>query len=318
MTRRPAAEGRRTATTEELPPPLRDQGALDDWLAHLAFERRLAERTLAAYGGDLTRHLRWLEARGRGLSEVRPGELEAWLTALFEAKYRATSRARHVAALKSFYAWAARRNLIPADPAEPLAGPRTGRRLPRVLTVEEARRLMQAPRGDEPLAVRDRAMLETMYGLGLRVSELVDLPLERLDLEAGLVRILGKGSRERLVPLGGCAARALAEWLERGRPTLTRGRGGHSRVFVNARGGPLTRMGFWKILRAHARAAGLAAGLHPHALRHSFATHLLEGGADLRVVQELLGHASITTTQIYTEVDRDYLREVHRTFHPRA
>lgn len=305
-------------TIDGEPPVPASPGALDDWLAHLAFERRLSARTLAAYGGDLRRHLVWLESRKRRIEQVRPGDLEAWLTALYESKYRATSRARQVAALKSFYAWAARRGLTSLDPAEPLAAPRTGRRLPRVLTVEEARRLMEAPRGGEALALRDRAMLEVMYGLGLRVSELVELPLERVDLEAGLIRVLGKGSRERLLPLGGHAARALKTWLTDGRPALTKGRSMHSRVFLNARGGPLTRMGFWKILRGHARTARMPAGLHPHSLRHSFATHMLEGGADLRVVQELLGHASITTTQIYTEVDRDYLREVHRTFHPRA
>jgi integrase/recombinase XerD len=292
--------------------------ALDAWLAHLAFERRLSPNSVAAYSGDLRHHLAWLASRKLPLDQVRAGHLETYLTSLYQSRYRATSRARHVAAVKGFYRHAARTGLLGADPAEALAAPRVGRPLPRVLSVEEARRLVEAPEGDGALAIRDRAMLELMYGAGLRVSELVEVTLDRLDMEAGILRVAGKGGRERLLPVGGAARRALAAWIDDGRPRLVRGRRPTSRLFVNARGGPLSRMGFWKVLRGHAGRAGLAAGIHPHALRHSFATHLLEGGADLRVVQELLGHASITTTQIYTEVDRDFLQEVHRSFHPRA
>jgi integrase/recombinase XerD len=311
---------RTRAGADEAPPdPIAAYRAtLDAWLGHLAFERRLAPRSLAAYEGDLTAHLEWLAGRGAALPAVRPGDLEAWLTALYAARYRATSRARRVAALRSFYAWATRAGHLAADPADGLASPRLPRRLPRVLSVEEARRLVTAPTGSDPIALRDRAMLELLYGLGLRVSELLELPLERVDLESGIVRVLGKGSKERILPLGGAAARAVSAWLADGRPGLVHRRTPVSTLFVNARGGSLSRMGFWKILRAHGVAAGIARDLHPHTLRHSFATHMLEGGADLRVVQELLGHASITTTQIYTEVDRDYLREVHRSFHPRA
>jgi integrase/recombinase XerD len=317
MTRRPRATD--PAAAPARPDPIAAyRPALDAWLGHLAFERRLAPRTLAAYEGDVTAHLDWLAGRKTALGAVRPGDLEAWLTALYAARYRATSRARRVAALRSFYAWAARAGHLASDPADGLASPRLPRRLPRVLTVEEAKRLVTAPEGNDPIALRDRAMLELLYGLGLRVSELLELPLERVDLESGIVRILGKGSKERILPLGGAAARAVAAWLDGGRPALVRGRKPVSTLFVNARGGALSRMGFWKILRAHGTAAGVTHDLHPHTLRHSFATHMLEGGADLRVVQELLGHASITTTQIYTEVDRDYLREVHRSFHPRA
>lgn len=310
--------GRTTPVAEDVDPIAAYRGTLDAWLGHLAFERRLAARSLSAYEGDVTAHLEWLAGRKTALSAVRPGDLESWLTALYAARYRATSRARRVAALRSFYEWAARAGHIAADPADGLASPRLPRRLPRVLTVEEARRLVTAPQGDTPTALRDRAMLELLYGLGLRVSELLELPLERVDLESGIVRILGKGSKERILPLGGAAARAIAAWRADGRPELVRGKKPVSTLFVNARGGSLSRMGFWKILRAHGEAAGVTHDLHPHTLRHSFATHMLEGGADLRVVQELLGHASITTTQIYTEVDREYLREVHRSFHPRA
>jgi len=185
------------------------------------------------------------------------------------------------------------------------------------VSVADMELLLAQPEGQGALALRDRALLELAYACGLRVSELVGLERANVDLTGRLLTVTGKGDKQRLVPFGRCAAAALDEWLERGRPQLT-ARVRHDRVFCNARGGPLGRMGWWKILGGHARRAGLAAHVHPHALRHSFATHLLEGGADLRVVQELLGHASITTTAIYTHLDRGYLREVHRQFHPRA
>ncbi len=305
--------------SEEAAPDLsRYDGPFDGWLAHIEFERRLAPNSVSAYRGDLRLHLGWLAAQDLDLAAVRPGHLETYITSLFSARFRATSRARHGAALRSFYGWCARTGAIAADPAEAIAAPRTGRPLPRVLTVEEARRLVEAPAGGEPAALRDRAMLESMYGLGLRVSELLGADIDRLDLDSGILRVLGKGSRERILPVGGAAAAALRTWIDGGRPAVVRGRPPVSRIFVNLRGGPLSRMGFWKILKGHADRIGLGRGLHPHTLRHSFATHLLEGGADLRVVQELLGHASITTTQIYTEMDRDFLHEVHRSFHPRA
>jgi integrase/recombinase XerD len=193
---------------------------------------------------------------------------------------------------------------------------RRERKLPHALAIEDIERLLAQPQGDEALPLRDRALFELAYASGLRVSELVGLSRDRLDLRGQAVSVAGKGNKERSVPFGRAARRALSEYLERARPVLC-ARSRHDAVFVNARGGPLSRMGFWKILHGHARAAGIATRVHPHALRHSFATHLLAGGADLRVVQELLGHASISTTAIYTHLDRGYLREVHRTFHPR-
>jgi len=316
-----ATTARNTAPAgPDAPDPIKGyRPALDSWLAHLAFERRLATRSVAAYGTDLEGHFNWLTDQGRQLAQIRTGDLEAWLTSLYEAGYRASSRARRVAALRSFYSFALRERLVQRDPAESLPGPRQGRRLPRVLTVEEAGRLVMAPAGETPAALRDRAMLELMYGLGLRVSELLELTLDRLDLESLMVRVVGKGSRERVLPLGGAAATSITTWLTNGRPAMLRkGKPAPATIFVNQRGGRLSRMGFWKILKGHALAVNVERDLHPHTLRHSFATHMLEGGADLRVVQELLGHASITTTQIYTQVDRDYLREVHRSFHPRA
>jgi integrase/recombinase XerD len=195
--------------------------------------------------------------------------------------------------------------------------PRPTRTLPHALGVEDARRLVETPAGDEPRDLRDRAILELMYGSGLRVSEVLALTPEGLRLKEEAVRVVGKGDKERAVPLTGAAVDAIRRYQADGRPALTRKRDGGT-LFVNLRGGRLSRMGLWQILRRHAVAAGLGDGFHPHMLRHSFATHLLEGGADLRVIQELLGHASVTTTQIYTQVDRGFLKEVHRRFHPRA
>ena len=308
----------RTVAAEADPIAPAARGALDAWLAHIAFERRLAANSVSAYEADMRRHLTWLAGAGIPVDAVRPGHLEAYVNTLFDAEYKATSRARHIAALKSFYRHAARNGVLAADPAEATGVPRTGRRLPHAISIDEARRLMETPEGATPVAYRDRGILELMYGAGLRVSELLDLTLDRVDLESGIVRVVGKGSRERLLPLAGAARRSVDLWLSEGRPRLVKPRRPASQLFVNARGGRLSRMGLWKILRGHAVRAGLAETFHPHTLRHSFATHLLLGGADLRVVQELLGHASITTTQIYTEVDRDFLHEVHRSFHPRA
>jgi integrase/recombinase XerD len=191
--------------------------------------------------------------------------------------------------------------------------------LPAPLTLDEITRIIAQPEGEGALALRDRALLELGYASGLRVSELCGLTRSHVDLQEGAVTVIGKGDKQRIVPFGRAAASALTEYLERGRPQIAqRARAPrHDQVFLNAQGGPLGRMGFWKILRGHARRAGIERRVHPHALRHTFATHLLEGGADLRVVQELLGHASVTTTVIYTHLDRAYLREVHRTFHPR-
>jgi integrase/recombinase XerD len=228
--------------------------------------------------------------------------------------------ARRRSTLRGFHAFLARVGHRLDDPVALLPPPRRGRRLPHALTTDEIEALLAQPEGDSPLALRDRAMLELAYASGLRVSELCGLAAGDLDLAARVLTVTGKGDKQRVVPFGRAALRALRDWLERGRPPLAararRGRAGA--LFLNARGGPLGRMGWWKILRGHARRAGLATRVHPHALRHSFATHLLEGGADLRVVQELLGHASVTTTAIYTHLDRGYLREVHRQFHPRS
>jgi integrase/recombinase XerD len=288
------------------------------FLEELRTGRRLSRNTLDAYARDLADYLVFAVRFGiEGWEQVTPEFMDGYFASLLKRGLSARTVARHRSALRGFHAWRVRDEVGEADPFAGLPAARPQLKLPHVLTIEEMEQLLAQPAGHEPLALRDRAMLELAYACGLRVSELIGLERRRLDLKGAMVSVEGKGQKERTVPFGRHASAALKDWLERGRPNLA-ARARHDAVFVNARGGTLGRMGFWKILRGHARAAGLATRVHPHALRHSFATHLLQGGADLRVVQELLGHASVATTAIYTHLDRAYLREVHRTFHPRS
>jgi integrase/recombinase XerD len=291
---------------------------IEVFLDELRTGRRLSDHTLDAYARDLADYRVFaLRHRLKDWTEVTTTFVDGYFAWLLRRGLAATTVARRRSALRGFHRTLERLGIGAADPVAELPAPRRERRLPHALSIDEVERLLAQPEGEEPLALRDRAMLELAYASGLRVSELCGLPRHRLALPERTVAVAGKGGRERTVPFGRAAERALREYLERARPQLA-ARTRHDTVFVNARGGPLSRMGFWKILRARARAAGIATRVHPHALRHSFATHLLQGGADLRVVQELLGHASVTTTAIYTHLDRAYLREVHRTFHPRA
>jgi integrase/recombinase XerD len=291
--------------------------ATEAFLDELRTGRRLSPRTVDAYAHDLEEYARFAARQGVSSWEDATTTLvDGYLASLARRGLSAATVARRRSALRGFHAHRGRVTGGGPDPAAELPPARRERKLPHALGIEEIEQLLAQPAGQEPLALRDRALLELAYGSGLRVSELVQLTRDRLDLRAQSVAVEGKGGKERMVPFGRSARRSLEAYLERARPAL-RGHARHDVVFVNARGGPLTRMGFWKILRGHARAAGIATRVHPHALRHSFATHLLQGGADLRVVQELLGHASVTTTAIYTHLDRGYLREVHRTFHPR-
>jgi integrase/recombinase XerD len=222
-----------------------------------------------------------------------------------------------VSAVRTYYRFLVGEGYVVKDPSERLETPKRWRTLPEVLTVAEVERLLAAPTLDDPLVFRDRAMLELAYGAGLRVSEWIGLRVQDVLFDDLLLRVFGKGSKERLVPIGRSAIGAVAVYLRELRPKLERGKG-KGVLFLNARGEPLTRMGAWTILRKHVERAGIEKPVSPHTLRHSFATHLLEGGADLRAVQEMLGHADIATTQIYTHVDREYLRSVHRQYHPRS
>ena len=224
---------------------------------------------------------------------------------------------RNVSAVRSYFKFLIGDGVVVRDPSERLDTPKRWRTLPEVLTVAEIQKLLASPSMDDPLYFRDRAMLEVAYGAGLRVSEWIGIGVKDALLDEQLVRVFGKGSKERLVPIGRSAIGALAIYLREQRPTLEQG-SGKGKMFLNARGQPLSRMGAWKILRKYVKRSGISKKVYPHTLRHSFATHLLEGGADLRAVQEMLGHADISTTQIYTHVDREYLRQVHRRYHPRA
>ena len=294
------------------------QSARERYLVHLVVERGLANTTLESYRSDLDSWLQFLDGRGVvRAKDVDRTEVHEYLSRQTEQGHAAATRSRRLSTLRGFHRFLALDGLCDDSPLEGVRSPRRGRKLPTVLSILEMERLLNSPEAQTPLGQRDRAALELTYACGLRVSEICNLPPEALDRPARLLRVMGKGSRERLVPVGRAALEAVARYQADGRFRLVRGRQVPT-LLVNARGGPLSRMGFWKILRKHALSAGIDRPMSPHSLRHTFATHLLQGGADLRVVQELLGHADISTTQIYTQVDHQYLDEIYRTFHPRA
>ncbi len=286
------------------------EDALDAFLSHLAGERGASRHTLDAYSRDLAQLLEHLGGR-----EPSPESLVGFGSALRARGLSDATVARKLAAVRSFFAFRSREEDV-EDPARRVRAPRPRRRLPRALERDLVERLLSAPDPATALGRRDRAILELMYSSGLRASEVTGLRLGDLDMRQGLVRASGKGGKSRVVPFGRRAEERLSEWLGQGRPELVSGRRPVDRVFVNRSGGPLSRMGLWKAVKRHATGVGLARRVHPHTLRHTFATHLLEGGADLRFVQELLGHASPATTEIYTHVTRERLFEVHRRFHP--
>jgi integrase/recombinase XerD len=295
------------------------------YLDHLTVERALADNTLAAYRRDLERYLAFLSARGiDALEDVEPGAVRSFVASISASThgpdgepYRATTVSRTLSAVRMFHRFAVREGLVDDDPTIGVVRPRLPRALPHPLTVDEVAAILEAPRTEHPAGLRDRAILEVLYGAGLRVSELTGLDVDDLDLDEGAVRVLGKGGKERDVPVGRMARDAVEAYLTRGRPSLA-GPRSRAALFLNARGGRLTRQSCSRLLETHARAAGIRRRVTPHDLRHSFATHLLEGGADVRVVQELLGHASVATTQIYTLVTAEHLRSAYYTAHPRA
>lgn len=291
---------------------------LEGFVDYLAFERGLAERTVEAYLGDVRRLGEFLIGRGfGGPGEVTHGDLRAYLYHLKDGGQAATSIRRALSSMRTYFGFLLEEGVLEADPTERLESPRTGRRLPTVLSRSEVKALLEAPSPDSRGYWRDRAILELLYASGLRVSEATGLEVSHVDLDERLVSVLGKGGRERIVPFGRTAAETLLRYLGRLRPALERGQG-EGMLFLSLRGRPLTRMSVWTLVREAAEAAGIQKHVSPHTLRHTFATHLLEGGADLVAVQELLGHADISTTQIYTHIDREYLRDVHRRYHPRG
>jgi integrase/recombinase XerD len=314
-----------------------EQGAIEsltlDFLAYLELERGLSRNTLEAYRSDLLQFGRFMQRRGVGVTAAQHSDLAAFLAelsgtgssaaggeisgAVARPPAAAATLGRKVACLRSFYRHLRREGLIDHDPAAELHGPRKTQRLPRVLTRDEVARLLREPTGTEPLALRDRALLEVMYACGLRVSEVTGLEVSDIDLDEGMLRARGKGSKERLVPVGRHASSALSAYCARGRPVLLGARA-ESKLFLNRRGGGLSRQGLYKIVQGHARGAGLEARMSPHTLRHSFATHLLAGGCDLRSLQEMLGHADLATTQVYTHLSAERLKDAYFSAHPRA
>ena len=291
---------------------------VEAFLDHLALERGLSERTVDGYGRDVRRLVQFLaEAGGRGPREIGPPDLRRFVFHLKDQGLQATSIRRMLSAIRTYVRYLLDEGVLGADPTDRLESPRTWRRLPDTLSVSEVGLLLDGVDPERPMYWRDRAILEVLYASGMRVSELTGLGLDTVDLKEGLCTVFGKGSKERIVPLGGPALRALDRYVREVRPELARKKGSRA-LFLNQRGGPLSRVSVWSIVKTAASRAGVTADVSPHTLRHSCATHLLEGGADLAVVAELLGHADITTTQIYTHVDRRYLLDVHRSHHPRG
>ena len=295
------------------------------YLEHLEYERVVSSHTLRAYGSDLERFIQFLarDFFDKGIDEIHPQDIDplavrSFIASLAKNGVGKRSQARCLSALRGLFRFACREGTLASNPAASVRSPKQPTRLPRHLRPGEVETLLDAARGDDPLSHRDLALLELLYASGLRVGELTGLDWDDLDLEARTVRVLGKGGKERMVPFGRPAAVALQEWLDSWEEVRGSSSGTEAPVFLNYRGGRLSSRSVRRILDRHVNSAALAAGVHPHTLRHTFATHLLEGGADLRTIQELLGHSSLSTTQRYTHVDIERLLQVYRQSHPRA
>ncbi len=294
---------------------------LEQYLIFLKLEKGLAQNSLMSYEHDLRRYLTFIgrDIGLRDLSGVTLEHIENFLEELLAMNLSVSTISRNISTIRGFHQFSVLERWCPANPAELIELPRKGRKLPDVLDQEEAVALIEAPDRSDILGKRDAAVLELMYATGLRASETIDLENDQYIPELQLLRIIGKGNKERLVPVGGKAIEAVSDYLMNSRPLLRKNTAqAKNRLFLSFRGKPLSRMSLWHIVTKAAREAGLQKAIHPHTLRHSFATHLLEGGADLRAVQEMLGHVSILTTEIYTHIDRSFLEEVHKSYHPRA
>ncbi len=292
---------------------------LERYLRYLALEKNLSNNTQFAYQRDLSRYLDFLQQHAiTRVETITPSLIQQYNEMLSQLGLAASSLSRNFSALRGFHQFLVLEGITEWNPTELLETPRLQRKLPEVLSLEEMETLLQQPDTDRPTGIRDRTILEVFYGAGLRVSELIRLSIEDVFFEEAIVRVTGKGSKERYVPLGSQARHWLKIYLARVRPLLSRGLSSRSQIFLNRFGKPFSRMGIWKLIQKYVAMAGINKPVYPHIFRHSFATHLLENGADLRAVQEMLGHADISTTQIYTHVTSGYLKEVYRKFHPRA
>ncbi|MFC1811823.1 site-specific tyrosine recombinase XerD [Thermodesulfobacteriota bacterium] len=290
----------------------------DQYVNYLLVEKGLSENTIESYSRDLSRYLRFLQQQGiRNITDADTPFILKHLIALRNTGLGSSSRARHLVTLRGFYRFLVQEKVLKHDPARLVDLPKSGLKLPDVLSVQEVNHLLKTPDTKKPIGYRDAAMIELLYAAGLRVSELVNLKLQDVNMEAGFVRVLGKGSKERIVPIGQYAKEKIVGYVTTARPLLLKNIIS-SYLFVARAGKPMTRQGFWKLLRNYALKAGIKKKITPHSLRHSFASHLLEGGADLRAVQVMLGHVDISTTQIYTHVARDHLKTIHDKYHPRG
>lgn len=290
-----------------------------EYLATLKLERNLSENTIASYKNDLSSLVSYLnDSDINDPAEIKSKNLSDFFSLLTKLGLSSRSAARYYSSVKGFFGYLFSSDYIKTNPMEKISAPKVSKSLPNVLNINEIESILSGPDVSKKLGLRDKALLETFYACGLRVSELINLKISDLFLNEEMIRVFGKGSKERFVPIGSSAINWIGEYLKAGRPLLEKKAKSQNILFLNNRGTKLSRMGVWKIVNKYAELAGIKKEVHPHTFRHSFATHLLEGGADLRAVQEMLGHVDISTTQIYTHIDRDYIKQVHRDFHPRG
>jgi integrase/recombinase XerD len=292
---------------------------LKEYLAVLKLERNLSANTLSAYNNDIIYFLNFIEQDNiKDLSQVDSKILVSFFKLLKDSGLTSASAARYHSSIKGFFSFLHKNNYIKLNPVDKINSPKLSRKLPSVLNINEMEKIIDSPDILSKFGLRDKAILEVLYACGLRVSELINLKVSDLYLNDDVIRVFGKGSKERLVPIGRSAVKSIKTYLKKGRPLLEKKLKSENIIFLNARGTKISRMGIWKIIDFYSKQAGIVKEVHPHTFRHSFATHLIEGGADLRAVQEMLGHADISTTQIYTHIDRDYIKQVHKDFHPRG
>ena len=292
---------------------------IKEYLAYIKLEKNLSKNTVSSYKNDITAFISYLKNKDKhDPSIISSNDIAGFFKTLNELGLSGSSSARYFSSLKGFFLYLLKNKYILKNPIEKITAPKIAKRLPGVLDVNEIDKILLAPDVNDKLGLRDKAILELFYACGTRVSELIDLKVNDLFLDDEIIRVFGKGSKERLIPIGSSAIKWVGEYLKKSRPLLMKKSKSENNLFLNSRGSKFSRMGVWKIIDRYVKEAGIEKEVHPHTFRHSFATHLLEGGADLRAVQEMLGHADISTTQIYTHVDRDYIKQVHKQYHPRG